>query len=183
VRKFTPDDMARHFMRLAAKEITAQEMRDFGNIVVLERKAHFQRHEGPDGETWAALAPSTIKSKGRAGHTTKYKQNREGNRFVAGGSFQKVKIAASGNPSWPLVRTGEMMNAYIGSATKKRVRVQLAKSRIQDVSGGKSIAQIHNEGLGNNPKRVHIGIPKEARERINAAFKAMWEKRVRDFAK
>ena len=148
---------------IARARIKATDMRNFGGIVVAEKKAQFNRSESADGsEKWEPLSPKTIKRKSGQHSTTRYKQ----------GTTRKTKAKnSSATPTKPLIDSGQMRDMYVSEATADRVVVSMAKSRSTGVSSrGESIAEIHHDGRGNNPARPHIGIPKAAITRIQKAF-------------
>jgi len=55
---------------LAARDLTPA-MEKIGNSGMVSTDLRFEREVGPDGQAWAALAPSTIKKKAKAGHERK----------------------------------------------------------------------------------------------------------------
>jgi phage gpG-like protein len=62
----TPKQLSRALVQIVREGITETDMRKFGNIVMMERKKHFEAGQGPDGNTWKKLSPKTIKRKGHS---------------------------------------------------------------------------------------------------------------------
>ena len=150
------------------------ELLKFANIVAEERKAHFDRGEGPDGEKWAALSPRTILAKSREHHTTRV-MRRKG---ISGLGKSKSR-KASATPSSPLIDTGMLRNVT-STATNKVARIKLARGRSENVGPGYSISEIHDKGLGRVPQRRHWGIPKAALERIIREHEYIQNKRIKE---
>lgn len=168
------------FRKIARARFNSEDFRECANIVRQERAKGMERGADYEGNKYAPLKPATIKRKAGTHTTQKYKQNRQGNRFVKGGSIQSTKVKGNAaNASKPLIDTGTMRDPTI-SATNTQGKVTLAQARSNAVAGGASIAQIHEQGLGNNPRRRHWGIYPMARRRCELYLKRKMERLWRE---
>jgi len=147
---------------------------DAAMIVREERQKGFDDSTSPTGERWKPLSPETIKRK-KGEHTTQ-KMYRKKKGGPSGLSARKTK--PSSTPEKPLIDTGAMRTPTV-SATKDEGRVTMAKSRSEVLSSAGSIAKIHQEGSGNNPKREHWGFYPNAIRRIQSAYDKLIKEVVR----
>lgn len=165
----TPEQVARD-MRDAIREFETMLPAFLKNSVeriAKDRKDGFMKSKGPNGESWAALKPETIKQKSGKHSTTRVKRK----NGISG--LGKADSKPSKHPTKPLIDTGNMMNATT-HVFKGRAEVRMARSRSEPISGGfESIAKIHQEGLGKNPPRPHWGIYAESRRAIDKAWEAL----------
>lgn len=180
----TPDQLVAKLKILRSFSFTQAQMKEFAEIAASERKAGFQRGEGPDGEKWKALEPETIMRK-RGAHSTlrvrkgeAYKGKVRSYRSRLSSAIKKGTDTGSISPTSPLIDTGNLMNVTT-TATTREGRVILAKSRSIPVHGGKSISEIHDEGGGHVPKRKHWGIYAKAKKRIQERAQYLYEQEVK----
>jgi phage gpG-like protein len=59
----TPKQLNKAFVNFVREQLKESDFRKFGNIVMMERKRHFEAGQSPDGQTWKPLKPATIKRK------------------------------------------------------------------------------------------------------------------------
>jgi hypothetical protein len=137
------DDLKRVIVEIAKAKLTVQDMRNMGNIAMRHRKEHFNAGKDPDGNKWERLRLDTVKRK------------------------KRKKMS---DPLKALIATGHLRDMYVGSVSKDQVTLKYANDRSRDVSGGNSIAEIHDQGLGNVPARKHMAIPATAVTEINRYF-------------
>lgn len=143
-------------------------MGNMGEIIIKDRKENFMKGEGPDGEKWPRLKLKTVKQKKREHKTTKVRRRNK----ISGLGTVDAKPAKY--PLKPLIDTGNLMNAT-KAVSGYSVKIKLARSRSEPVSGSfESVAAIHQKGAGNNPKRVHWGIPKQSMRSIERAWKILF---------
>lgn len=142
--------------------------RDAAIIARDERKKGFMRSESPTGEKWPKLSPKTIKrKKGEHSTTRVYRKKKNG---PSGLSERGAR--ASKSPEKPLIDTGAMMTPTV-EANHIQGKVIMARSRGEVVSTAGSIAKIHQDGAGHNPRREHWGIYPLANRRIDEAWEAL----------
>jgi phage gpG-like protein len=148
--------LTRILIEIAKHRLTLQDMRNMANIVMKHRKSHFNTGTDPEGNKWERLRLSTVKRK---------------------------KKKNSQAPLTPLVDTGNLRDMYVGSVSKEKVVLKYANSRTKDVSGGKSIAELHEFGTDKMPARkhmaIHIAAAKEIRRYFNIRVMDEWKKLMR----
>jgi len=178
-RKKTPEQ----FIKVLDKEMREMlaGLKDFhmwaAKVAEGERRKGFESGHGPQGEKWPALKQSTIDKKAGKHHSTVTRRNKQG----ISGSGRSKRTQKSKTPTKPLMDRGVMAKGRVG-ANRKHGWLKLWESRSDSVWQGKSIAEIHDEGLG-VPKRPHFGIYGAARLKIKLGFKRFVERFVKGVAR